>query len=62
MADPQSADIRLLEAAMVVCDGGDPSLGHPRVSLSLEKTGEVTCPWCGGRYRRNLDAPPHGHS
>ncbi len=24
---------------------------HPRVFLSIEKTGEATCPYCGARYR-----------
>ena len=24
---------------------------HPRVYLSLEKSGEATCPYCGARYR-----------
>lgn len=23
---------------------------HPRVFLPIEKTGEVTCPYCGARY------------
>jgi uncharacterized Zn-finger protein len=24
---------------------------HPRVYLSIEKTGEVSCPYCGARYQ-----------
>lgn len=24
---------------------------HPRVFLSLEKTGEATCPYCGAKYQ-----------
>ncbi len=24
---------------------------HPRVFLSIEKTGEVVCPYCGARYQ-----------
>ena len=24
---------------------------HPRVYLPIEETGEVTCPYCGARYR-----------
>jgi uncharacterized Zn-finger protein len=24
---------------------------HPRVFLPIEKTGEVTCPYCGAKYK-----------
>ncbi|MCU7919582.1 MAG: zinc-finger domain-containing protein [Candidatus Thiodiazotropha sp. (ex Dulcina madagascariensis)] len=24
---------------------------HPRVYLAIEKTGSVTCPYCGARYQ-----------
>lgn len=24
---------------------------HPRVFLPIDKTGEVTCPYCGARYQ-----------
>jgi uncharacterized Zn-finger protein len=24
---------------------------HPRVYLTIEKTGETTCPYCGAHYR-----------
>ncbi len=24
---------------------------HPRVYLSIEKTGEASCPYCGARYQ-----------
>lgn len=31
---------------------GDAAAGlHPRVYLPIEKTGTVTCPYCGARYR-----------
>lgn len=33
----------------VACDGGNGSLGHPRVFLQLVD-GEVDCPYCGRRY------------
>lgn len=30
----------------VACDGGEGSLGHPRVFLNLEKDGRAECPYC----------------
>lgn len=32
------------------CDGGSEALGHPRVFLTIEKTGEIDCPYCGRHF------------
>jgi uncharacterized Zn-finger protein len=32
------------------CDGGNSTLGHPRIFITLAKDGEVTCTYCGRRY------------
>jgi uncharacterized Zn-finger protein len=34
----------------VSCDGGNGPLGHPRIYMTLERGGEVTCKYCGRRY------------
>lgn len=36
----------------VACDGGDGSLGHPRVYLTIaEDEHEVVCPYCSRCYQ-----------
>jgi uncharacterized Zn-finger protein len=34
----------------VRCDGGGGALGHPAVYLTLEKSGEIVCPYCSRKY------------
>ncbi len=34
---------------------------HPRVFLSIEKTGEALCPYCGTRYVLKRGATASGH-
>lgn len=34
----------------VRCDGGNGPLGHPLEYMTLEKSGEVVCGYCGRRY------------
>ena len=31
---------------VAVCNGGEGSLGHPRVYLNLEPSGRIECPYC----------------
>ena len=33
---------------VVACDGG--KLGHPRVYLHMDASGEVVCPYCSRRF------------
>jgi uncharacterized Zn-finger protein len=33
-----------------VCDGGVGVLGHPRVFLAIDQSGEVECPYCSRRF------------
>ncbi|MDD5329325.1 MAG: zinc-finger domain-containing protein [Sulfuricella sp.] len=35
--------------------------GHPRVFLSIEKTGEAMCPYCGTVYKLKGDLPKGHH-
>ena len=30
----------------VACDGGEGALGHPRVYLHMDASGQVECPYC----------------
>ncbi|XP_022083917.1 NADH dehydrogenase [ubiquinone] iron-sulfur protein 6, mitochondrial-like [Acanthaster planci] len=39
-----------IAASSVWCDGGDPSTGHPRVYINLDKPGPHACGYCGLRY------------
>lgn len=34
----------------VACDGDEGPLGHPRVYLTMDKSGQVECPYCDRRY------------
>lgn len=40
----------IIDTRVVACDGGDGTLGHPRVYLSLEGHGQVECPYCDRLY------------
>ncbi|MEX2449876.1 MAG: zinc-finger domain-containing protein [Rhodospirillales bacterium] len=39
-----------VDSRTVACDGNGGPLGHPRVYLSLEKEGEIVCPYCSRRF------------
>ena len=34
----------------VACDGGGGALGHPRVFLEIDSSGEIVCPYCSRRF------------
>lgn len=34
----------------VACDGGNGSLGHPRVYLTMGDADSITCPYCDRTY------------
>jgi len=40
----------IVDHSHTACDGGRGSLGHPRVYLTLDKSGTIDCPYCGRRY------------
>lgn len=46
----------MIDTPTVCCDGAGrganitPALGHPLVFLTVDKSGEVDCPYCGRRY------------
>ena len=43
-----SAEIIIVEASTVACDGGE--LGHPRVFLQVEENGTI-CPYCSREFK-----------
>jgi uncharacterized Zn-finger protein len=47
-----SAEIEVIyvDSRTAVCDGGGGVLGHPRVFLAIDQSGEVECPYCSRRF------------
>jgi uncharacterized Zn-finger protein len=43
-------EVVITDKLYVRCDGGEGSLGHPVVYMTLEKGGETTCKYCNRRY------------
>jgi uncharacterized Zn-finger protein len=39
-----------VDSRSVVCDGGEGPLGHPRVFLAIDRSGQVECPYCSRRF------------
>ena len=37
----------------VSCDGGEGSLGHPKVYLEIGSKGQIECPYCGKTFILN---------
>lgn len=52
--DPLSAleppEIVHVDSHRVWCDGGEGSLGHPRVYMEMGAAGYVECPYCDRRF------------
>jgi uncharacterized Zn-finger protein len=49
MSDTTAAAVETVqvEQSSFSCDGGGGALGHPRVQLTLDKSGQVDCGYCG---------------
>ena len=47
MEPPERIEV---EETAIACDGGGGALGHPRVFLRIDGTGQVDCPYCGRRF------------
>ncbi|VBB69278.1 hypothetical protein RIEGSTA812A_PEG_751 [invertebrate metagenome] len=40
-----------VDSPKVICDGGDSTLGHPRVFLTIKpEVSEVVCPYCSRHH------------
>jgi len=46
-------EVRYVDGDSVACDDGGGGLGHPRVFLAIDRSGRVTCPYCGRLYVRD---------
>tara|TARA_B100001027_G_scaffold29904_1_gene17736 strand:- start:2 stop:184 length:183 start_codon:yes stop_codon:yes gene_type:complete len=57
--DPE--DPIYVETHTVACDGGGGPLGHPKVFLTFDESGEIVCPYCSRHYLLSPDAPAAGH-
>ncbi len=59
--DMEATEIIEVDEAKVACDGGEASLGHPRVFLNMEGKGRIDCPYCGRRFVLKEGAAGGGH-
>jgi uncharacterized Zn-finger protein len=50
---PETIEVCYVEADSVACDGGCGPLGHPRVYMAIDRTGRVTCAYCGRLFVRD---------
>jgi len=57
-ARPAPTEIIHVDDPVVACDGGDGTLGHPRVFLRIVKH-DVICPYCSRQYVLN-EGSGHG--
>ena len=46
---PEEIEVIYVDSKTAVCDGGG-VLGHPRVFLAIDASGEVECPYCSRRF------------
>ena len=45
-----STDVILTNQPRVACNGGGGALGHPKIFLTLDTDGRVTCPYCSREF------------
>ena len=57
----EDEDTFIVDSLVVSCDGGGGPLGHPKVFLHIDESGEVVCPYCSRRYVLSGDAPSATH-
>ena len=46
----EEIEVIFVDSRTAVCDGGGGVLGHPRVFLAIDRSGEVECPYCSRRF------------
>jgi len=44
--DIKNKELQKVSSSIVVCDGGDGVLGHPKVYLDMGKETKIICPYC----------------
>ena len=50
---PETIEVCYVDAESVACDGGCGPLGHPKVYMPIDRTGRVTCGYCGRLFVRD---------
>ncbi|KTW29163.1 hypothetical protein T552_01120 [Pneumocystis carinii B80] len=50
----ENTPIRFSKQSVVSCNGGDGSLGHPKIYINLNKNEPVSCGYCGIRFQKVL--------
>ena len=50
---PETIEVCYVDANSVACDGGCGPLGHPKVYMAIDRTGRVTCAYCGRLFVRD---------
>ncbi len=50
MAKNETKSIQEVNTRTVSCDGGDEDLGHPKVYLTIGRSNEIECPYCGKTF------------
>jgi NADH dehydrogenase (ubiquinone) Fe-S protein 6 len=46
----QAPETRYVETTRVACDGDEGALGHPRVFMQMDASGETECMYCDRRF------------
>ncbi len=57
----QPTETITVDSTTASCDGGGGSLGHPKVYISLEKSPDAKCPYCGRHFVLRAGARVAGH-
>lgn len=52
---PETIEVCYVDGDSVACDGGCGALGHPKVYMAIDRTGRVTCAYCGRLFVRDPD-------
>jgi uncharacterized Zn-finger protein len=52
---PETIEVCYVDADNVACDGGCGPLGHPKVYMAIDRTGRVTCAYCGRLFVHDPD-------
>lgn len=59
---PNAQPAEIVNAPVVSCDGGNGTMGHPRVFLTFNHASELKCPYCSKLFRLAPGAKMgHGH-
>jgi NADH dehydrogenase (ubiquinone) Fe-S protein 6 len=49
-SNASAPDIRYVDSTRVACDGDEGALGHPRVFMQMDASGETDCLYCDRHF------------